>query len=161
MSSNLQCPLDSVPIWLLTPYKSYRNAPICVRGSSRSSRPVFWRWGTYRVKSRPLTGKMTGVSDLSQNTPFWVVNRLSCISRTGGRREIVRVLVARRDCLHLGQCLCISFQEIGFANLMTLRTYHASSPSKTSALTNSSISSCTTTAFRPAGTGSDMYMNVS
>lgn len=74
---NLQCPLDSVPIWLLTPYKSYRNGPTCVRGSSRSSRPVFWRCGTYRVKSRPLTGKMTGVSDLSQNTPFWVVKRLS------------------------------------------------------------------------------------
>lgn len=32
--------------------------------------------GIYLVKSRCFTGKMTGVSDLSQNTPLAVVKRL-------------------------------------------------------------------------------------
>jgi hypothetical protein len=40
-------------------------------------------------------------------------------------------------------------------------TYHASSPSMTSAFTKSSINSWTTTPFLPAGTGSDIYINVS
>lgn len=103
--ANSQCPDDKVPIWLLTPYKSYLNGPICVLGSSRSSLPVGWRYGTYRVKSKSRIGKITGVSDLSQKTPLVVLNRLSWMRSTGGRREMVSVLVARRGTLQRGQFL--------------------------------------------------------
>lgn len=47
----------------------------------------------------------TSVSALSQNTPFLDENRLRWIRRTGGRRERVRLLVAVRAFLHLGQFL--------------------------------------------------------
>lgn len=50
-------------------------------------------------------GKMTGVSDLSQKRPSRVVNRLSWMSSTGGRRAMVSVLEARRLVLQRGQYL--------------------------------------------------------
>lgn len=66
---DLQCPLDSVPEWFVTPYRSYLNGPICVRGSSRLSDAVGSRRGTKRVRSRLVVGKMTGVSDRFQKPP--------------------------------------------------------------------------------------------
>jgi hypothetical protein len=104
-SYHSQCPLDNVPMWLLTPYKSYLNGATCVLGSSRSSLPVGCLRGTYRDMSSPLTGKMTGVSDLSQKTPFCVVNRLSWMRSTGGSRAMVSVFEARLGTLHRGQFL--------------------------------------------------------
>lgn len=110
---NSQWPELSVPIWLLTPYKSYLKGPTWALGSNVPSGPTCLPLpidepagpGKYRVRSRPLMGKMTGVSDLSQKRPSRVVNRLSWMSSTGGRRAMVSVLEARRLVLQRGQYL--------------------------------------------------------
>jgi hypothetical protein len=93
---------------LLTAKRSYLKGPLIDLGSSGLplDNPIDGSvGGMYRVRSRPLTGKMTGVSDLSQKTPFFVEKRLRWMSRTGGNRAMDKLLVAFRGTLQRGQFL--------------------------------------------------------